>query len=152
MKKDSSGEKMRKTITILLLVTTMIFAISACGMGKVKIEDYEWKMRTIVHAEDNQVVYDAAAEESTAHPEAKIIDMTLVAKDGKIIITDVTNGKTYEGTYKVSQKTPEGTDYEITVDGKSGYATVAMTKYADGTEEPTLPISLDGHSMYFYAE
>lgn len=143
---------MRKTITILLLVTTMIFALSACGMGKVKIEDYEWKMRTIIHAEDHQVVYDAAVEESAAHPEAKIIDMTLVANDGKIIITDVTNGKTYEGTYKVTQKTPEGTDYEITIDGKSGYATVAMTKYVDGAEEPTLPISLDGYSMYFYAE
>ena len=68
MKKESSGEeKMRKTITILLLVTTMIFALSACGIEKVKIEDYEWKMRTIIHAEDNQVVYDAA-EESTTHP------------------------------------------------------------------------------------
>ncbi len=143
---------MRKTITILLLVTTLILALSACGVGKVKIEDYEWEMRAIIHAEDNQVVYDAAAEENTIHPEAKIIDMTLVAKDGKIIISDVTNSKTYEGTYKVSQKTPEGTDYEITIDGKSGYATVAMTKYADGTEEPTLPISLDGYSMYFYAE
>ena len=143
---------MRKTIIILLLVTTMIFAISACGMGKVKIEDHEWKMRTIIHAEDNQVTYDAAAEESAAHPEAKIIDMTLVANDGKIMITDVTNGKTYEGTYKSTQQTPEGTDYEITIDGKTGYATVAMTKYADGAEEPTLPISLDGYSMYFYAE
>lgn len=151
-KRKFRRRKMRKTITILLLVTTMIFAISACGIGKVKIEDYEWKMRTIIHAEDNQVIYDAAAEESTAHPEANIIDMTLVANDGKIIITDVTNDKTYEGTYKVTQKTPEGTDYEITIDGKSGYATVAMTKYADGTEEPTLPISLDGYSMYFYAE
>ena len=143
---------MRKTITILLLVTTMIFAISACGIGKVKIEDYEWKMRTIIHAEDNQVIYDAVAEESTAHPEAKIIEMTLVAKDGKITITDITNNKTYEGTYTVSGRNPEGTDYHITIDGKSGYAGVAMTTYADGSEEPTLPINLDGYSMYFYSD
>ncbi len=143
---------MRKTITVLLLVTTMIFTLSACGVGKVKIEDYEWRMRTITHIEDNQVLYDAAAEESTTHPEAKIIEMTLVAKDGKIMITDVTNNKTYEGTYIVSDRNPEGTDYHITIDGKSGYAGVAMTTYADGTEEPTLPISIDGYSMYFYAE
>ncbi len=143
---------MKKIISILLLTTMLILTLSACGTGKPKIEDYEWKMRTIMHAKDNQVVYDAVAEESNTHPEAKIIEMTLVANDGKIIITDVTNGKTYEGTYKVTQKTPEGTDYEITIDGKSGYATVAMTKYADGAEEPTLPISLDGYSMYFYAE
>ena len=143
---------MKKAISILLLMSIMIFALSACGVGKPKIEDYEWKMRTIMHAEDNQVIYDAVAEESTTHPEAKIIEMTLVAKDGKIIITDVTNGKTYEGTYTISGRNPEGTDYHITIDGKSGYAGVAMTTYADGSKEPTLPISLDGYSMYFYAE
>ena len=143
---------MKKIVSILLLVATLIFAFSACGMGKPKIEDYEWKMRTIAHVEGEQLVYDAAAEESTAHPEAKIIEMTLVAKDGKIAITDVTNNKTYEGTYTVSKKTPEGTNYHITIDGKSGFACVAMTTYADGTEEPTLPISLDGYSIDFYAE
>ncbi len=142
---------MKKIISILILTTMLIFALSACGMGKPKIEDYEWKMRTIMHAEDNQVVYDAVAEKSDTHPEAKIIEMTLVAKDGKITITDVTNGKSYEGTYTVSGRNPEGTDYQITIDGKSGYAGVAMTTYADGSEEPTLPISLDGYSMYFYA-
>ena len=143
---------MKKIVSILLLAATLIFALSSCGMRKPKIEDYEWKMRTIAHIEGEQLVYDAAAEESTAHPEAKIIEMTLVAKYGKITITDVTNGKTYEGTYTVSGRNPKGTDYNITIDGKSGYAGVAMTTYADGSEEPTLPISLDGYSMYFYAE
>ena len=143
---------MKKIVSILLLAATLIFALSACGVGKPKIEDYEWKMTTIAHVEGEQMVYDAAAEESTAHPEAKIIEMTLVAKDGKITITDVTNGKTYEGTYIVSGRNPEGTDYHITIDGKSGYAGVAMTTYADGSEEPTLPISLGGYSMYFYAK
>ena len=143
---------MKKIVSILLLAVTLMLALSACGMGKPKIEDYEWKMRTIAHVEGEQLVYDAAAEESTAHPEAKIIEMTLVAKDGKITIIDVTNGKTYEGTYTVSGRNPEGTDYHITIDGKSGYAGVAMTTYANGSEEPTLPISLDGYSMYFYAQ
>ena len=143
---------MKRTIFILLLISAVMLAFSACGIRKPKIEDYEWKMRTIAHIEGEQLVYDAAAEESTAHPEAKIIEMTLVAKDGKITITDVTNNKTYEGTYTVSGRNPEGTDYNITIDGKSGYAGVAMTTYADGSEEPTLPISLDGYSMYFYAE
>ena len=142
---------MKKIVSILLLAATLMFALSACGMGKPKIEDYEWKMRTIAHVEGEQLVYDAA-EESSNHPEAKIIEMTLVAKDGKITITDVTNNKTYEGTYTVSGRNPEGTDYNITIDGKSGYAGVAMTTYANGSEEPTLPISLDGYSMYFYAE
>ena len=143
---------MKRIISIIILIATLTIALSACGMGKVKIEDYEWKMRTIMNGEDNQVVVDAVGEYDTAHPEAKIVEMTLVAKDGKITITDHTNNKTYEGTYKVEQKTPAGTDYKVTIDGKEGYATVAMTTYADGTEEPTLPINLGTHSIYFYAE
>jgi len=143
---------MKRTISTIILIAILTITLSACGMGKVKIEDYEWKMRTIMHGEDNQVVIDAVGEYDTAHPEAKIVEMTLVAKDGKITITDHTNNKTYEGTYKVEQKTPAGTDYKITIDEKEGYATVAMTTYADGTEEPTLPINLGTHSVYFYAE
>ena len=143
---------MKRIISIIILIAVLTITLSACGMGKVKIEDYEWKMRTIMHGEDNQVVVDEVGEYDTAHPEAKIVEMTLVAKDGKITITDHTNNKTYEGTYTVEQKTPAGTDYKVTIDGKEGYATVAMTTYADGTEEPTLPINLGTHSIYFYAE
>ena len=43
---------MKKIITIILLVIMLIFALSACGMGKPKIEDYEWKMRYVMHGED----------------------------------------------------------------------------------------------------
>ena len=143
---------MKRTISILILIATLTVVLSACGLGKVKIEDYEWKMKTIMHGEDNQVVVDAVGEDDPAHPEAKVIDMTLTAKNGKITIMDNTNNKTYEGTYTVEQKTPAETDYKITIDGKEGYATVAMTTYADGTEEPTLPINLGTHSIYFYAE
>ena len=143
---------MKRIISILILIATLTMTLSACGLGKVKIEGYEWKMRTVMHTEDDHLVVDAVGESDTAHPEAKITEMTLVAKDGKITIIDVTNNKTYEGTYSVEQKTPAGTDYKITIDGKDGYATVAMTTYADGTEKPTLPINLGTYSMYFYAE
>ena len=44
---------------------------------------------------------------------------------------------------------PDGTNYKVTNDGKKGYATVAMTKYHDGTEEPTLPINLGDYSICF---
>ena len=143
---------MKKIILALLLVGTLIFALSACGAGTPKIEEYEWTMRYIMHGEENQLIVDAVAEEDSAHPEAQIIEMTLVAKDGKITVTDATNEITYEGAYTVEAKTPDGTNYAVTIDGISGYAIVAMTTYADGTEEPTLPINLGEYSLYFYAE
>ena len=142
---------MKKATSIFLLIT-FILLLCSCGAVKPEIEDCEWKMRTIVHIQDGEAAYDASAEEIDGHPEAKIVEMTLVAKDGKITINDITNDKKYEGSYIVSGRNPKGTDYHITIDGKSGYATVAMTTYTDGTEEATLPISIGGYSMYFYAK
>ena len=145
---------MKKAISIFLLVTTLILTLSACGMGKPKIEDYEWKMRTVMSNDaelaDSDDVVLVVGTHDEIYPNAKIVDLTLVAKDGKLTITDATNNKTYEGTYTVSKKTPEGTDYEVTIDGKEGYATVALTKYYDGSKEPTLPINLGDYSIYMY--
>ena len=55
----------------------------------------------------------------------------------------------YLTTYKVSGKTVNSIDYEITVEGIKGYATVAQTKYYDGSERPTLPINLGNYALYF---
>jgi len=143
---------MKKFTAVLLLICALAVSLSSCGLGRVKIEEHEWRMRYIFHAEGGEVVIDAVDKENPSHPEAKIIDMSLVAEDGRITLTDRTNNKTYVGTYTVSGKNPEGTDYKITLNGKSGHATAAMTTFADGKEEPTLPITLGGYSMYFYAE
>ena len=141
---------MRKIILLPLLFAALIFSLSSCSLTRPKIEDFEWKMKTIVHIEENSVVYDAVEEESPLHPYAKIIDMTLIANNGKITITDATNNKIYEGNYTVSGKNPKGTDYDITISGKPAHATVAMTTYRDGTKEPTLPITFEEYSIYFY--
>ena len=75
--------------------------------------------------------------------------MTLIAKDGEITVTNETNNKTYKGTYKIQQKTSKSVDYEVIIDGVTGYATVAQTEYYDGSEIPTLPINLGNYSLYF---
>lgn len=141
---------------LIALFCAVIFAVtlSACNADVVKIEDYEWKMRTVMSNDKEAAQYQdelvvAVGEADELYPDAEIVDMTLTAKDGEITITDTTNGKTYNGTYEVIQKTPKGTDYEIIIDGVTGYATVAPTEYYDGTEIPTLPINIDGYSLYF---
>lgn len=141
---------------LIALFCAVIFAVtlSACNADVVKIEDYEWKMRTVMSNDTEAAQYQdelvvAVGEADELYPDAEIVDMTLTAKDGEITITDTTNGKTYNGTYEVMQKTPKGTDYEIIIDGVTGYATVAPTEYYDGSEIPTLPINIDGYSLYF---
>ena len=143
---------MKKTLSLILLVLILLLSFSSCSLGKVKIDDYTWILRTAMYVQGEELIISASEETSSAHPQTSVVNVTLRAADGKITVTDSTNEKSYEGTYKVTKKTPAGTDYEITIDGKSGYATCAMTVYADGREEPTLPINLAGYSLYFYAE
>ena len=143
-----------KKIISLLLMLILVFTLSACNGDVVAIEDYEWKMGAVMRndieaAQNEDELVVAVGEEDDVHPNAKIVDLKLVAKDGSITITDATNNKTYSGTYKVQQKTPKGTDYEVTIDGIKGYATVAPTEYYDGSEVPTLPINLGEYSLYF---
>ena len=141
---------------LIALFCTVIFAVtlSACNADVVEIEDYEWKMRTVMSNDTEAAQYQdelvvAVGEADELYPEAEIVDLTLTAKDGEITITDNTNGMTYNGTYEVMQKTPKGTDYEIIIDGVTGYATVSPTEYYDDSEIPTLPINIDGYSLYF---
>lgn len=143
-----------KKIISLLLMLILVFTLSACNGDVVAIEDYEWKMGAVMRndieaAQNEDELVVAVGEEDDIHPNAKIVDLKLVAKDGSITISDATNNKTYSGTYKVQQKTPKGTDYEVTIDGIKGYATVAPTEYYDGSEVPTLPINLGEYSLYF---
>lgn len=145
---------MKKTVLILLGILTITMLLSSCASETISIEDYEWQMRTamsgnIETTQDEDTLIVAVGEPDELYPEAKIVDLTLIAKDGKITITDQTNNKTYTGTYKVQKKTPKGTDYEITINGQNGYATVAPTEYYDGSEVPTLPINLGEYSLYF---
>lgn len=104
-----------KKILSVLFVSLTVFALSACNADVVEIEDYEWKMRTVMSNDTEAAQYQdelvvAVGEADELYPDAEIVDMTLTAKDGEITITDSTNDKTYTGTYEVMQKTPKGTD------------------------------------------
>lgn len=140
---------MKKIIPVLCIcILVMIF--SACGKDEIKIEDYEWKLRTAANINTENLVV-AVGEKDEAYPDAKVVDVVLTAKDGELVITDKTNDETYEGAYEEMLITDSSEDYKIIIKGKDGYATVAYTTYADGTKELTLPITIDGYDMYFYA-
>ena len=145
---------MKKIISIILLIISVLFVFSSCSADRIEIDDYEWKMRYIMHLNEDgdQIIYDAVEEINEFYSNAKVISLKLVAKEGTITVFDETNKKTYEGTYVLSDKNIKGSEYNVVIDWKTGYAGVAMTTYADNTQEPTLPIKLGTYSMYFYAK
>lgn len=143
---------MKKTFSILLVLFVLL-TLSACNTEKITIEDCEWKLSAVMNSDitpaDSTYAVIAVGEPDEAYPEATIVNVTLTAANGIITVNDVTNNKVYNGTYKTTKNTPKGTDYEIEIDGQIGYATAAPTKYYNGDEVPTLPISLGKYSLYF---
>ena len=93
-----SKKMKQRTLTIMIsvmMLTVLAFTFSACGNDATKIEDYEWKMRTVmsndIELADSDDVVLAVGEKDEMYPNAKIVDLTLAAKDGKLTITDATN-------------------------------------------------------------
>lgn len=139
---------MKKLVPVLCIcILAMIF--TSCGNNEIKIEDYEWQLRTAISLEKDGIVF-AVGEETEAYPDAEVIDVVLTAKDGELIIKDKTNNEIYKGAYEEMYVTPNSEDYKVIIEGEDGYATVAYTTYDDGTKELTLPITVGGYDLYFY--
>lgn len=145
---------MKKTFVLILLTALLLLALTSCELKKPKIEDFEWKM--IMIKDENSIV---ASEIETAY--MKPTEMILTAKDGKLILTDNTRGKTYEGSYTKSNNFIEDiyevlidtngiTEYEITLNGNVGSANLRVVKYADDSTLPMLSVKIDKYTIDFY--
>ncbi len=114
------------------------------------IEDRGWKMICILNNADGSVLA-CHPSHSEAYPEAKTIHMILGA-DGEILtLTDQTNQKTYDLIYSQISIDPESWLYEVESKqtGGSGHATVAFTKYDDGSKVYNMVLSIGEYSIYF---
>ncbi len=143
---------MTKKYVAILLAVVMIFSFSSCGQNDNQIDAYTWNLATIQSTENGGVIiaYDpnvALAGDSYAN--ATAIEISLSAENGKLVMQDKTNAKTYEGTYSVTDNNAQSTIYKITIDGKEGAAVLSDTKYADGTSVATLILSVDDYALNF---
>ncbi len=143
---------MKKAILFLLPIILVFSCFFGCSSVP-KIEDYEWVLHTVTVIQDSQAVVIAGKEEYLSiFADASFADMTLAAKDGALTLTDHANNKSYIGTYTRTEKTPRSSDYSLTIGNESGFATVAMTTDQDGSQTPTLPVSLGNYTLQFYAK
>ena len=70
-----------KKILSVFLMSFIVFALSACNADVVKMEDYEWKMRTVMSNDTEAAQYQdelvvAVGEVDELYPDAEIVDMT----------------------------------------------------------------------------
>ena len=134
-------------LPLLLLLLTGCSSHSAVP----KIDDYNWIMTSVQTESTGQVIAYGEGGNSTLDT-AKQIELICMAENGKLTLISETNGRTYTGTYQLSQTDPRSSIYEVEIDKKKGIAVSAMTTYHGGSREPTLIIALGDYVVNFFAE
>ena len=146
---------MKKIWLILSAVLILALALTGCGSDGVKIEGHQWELALVQFGEDGSIVA-CGSEHYEMHKEIEniiVVDLECSVENGKFIIQDKTNNKSYEGTYKLSSTNPDGAIYELETSINDGMAVTANTEYTDykGTKTytPTLIVTLGDYSMNF---
>ena len=91
--------------------------------------------------------YDFSDDESGLFESSQAVELMLEAKDGKLLLIDKTNEKTYEGTYTVNSswrgkfRIFKNKIYTVVIDGLEGTANFSTNR--------TLFVSIDGYCLYF---
>lgn len=144
----------RRLIKIIALALVLVTGLSflSCG-NKLKIdgEDMKWRLVIITSDKTGEVVY-CSAENKIYYDNAKVIDLSCRAADGKIIITDKKTEIGYLGTYTViSEGKQSSYSVAMTSDGEriDGEAEITKTKLHDDSFEYNLIIVIDGYTLNF---
>ena len=142
---------MKKALSILLLFALTLALLVGCGSAPPKIDRGTWELSYVLDEQDNVLyVSSERAPLLSSDEDVPILEATLSAKKGLFTITDLTNNKTYEGTYSdIDVMSPDAVDYKIKM-GKSKGRALALVGY-DKEENSvyTLSITIAEHVMVF---
>ncbi len=117
------------------------------------IEGHTWVLTTAQQADAPYLVVahkqgvDLSTDGNDIFSFSKEIDLICTAKGGKLTITDKTNGKTYEGTYKATSLLDFAfKSYDVVIDGKAGVSNISSSSNRN------LVVSIDGYLLSFEAQ
>jgi len=145
--------KFKKFITLIEVVGTAVTCLSIAALllfSAPTLENRTWVLFTaqksgvvVAHHKD----YDLLDDTSGLFGASKSTKLICQAKDGKLVLIDKTNNKTYEGTYKNTDGFSlfkQFKTYKVTIDGVEGTANISSNK--------TLFVSVGGYSLNFSVE
>lgn len=144
------NNKIIVAVVTLAVILTVAASLTACRTEEYVVENHDWQFKFAQSSETGEVIF-CSEEFAEGFPDAKIMEMTAKAENGKLIATDGENEMVF--TYAVEKAVPgESTIYDIADEnGIKGNASVGKTTYADGSAEYTLIISFEGRAFYFKA-
>lgn len=140
---------MRKFIAVLLSLLSLI--LFGCSAHSADIQNIKWNMSTVQDSDASTVLY-CSRDIAASFPEAKVVSAKAVFSKDSFQITFSEENTGYSGSYAPSPKTsPALKLYELHFeDGSTALASFGSTEYRDGTKTPTLIISGERYTAYFY--
>lgn len=132
-------------ILVVILLFTNVFQKPET-IRSVEIQDHNWEFVLMMEQEN---VVACRENDTVSYPSATPFNMQLRVSDDTITLTNEDTGEQQNITYKILQKNPDGIIYDISCNGKTGYANTGVTTYADGTTENTLYLTMDDVTMKF---
>lgn len=142
-------EKVKKIARITLYTGIIIFLL----LSLPRIENRTWVLSyakkieapysVVVHGKD----FNVSNSDDPIFKFSKPIELICEAKGGKLVLTDKTNGKTYEGTYQRDYgrfgkfRVFAKESYTVVIDGIEGTANFSTNR--------TLFVSIGGYSLNF---
>lgn len=143
--------KNKKVIPIIIIA--VLCAVILAFFLIPHIELHKWSLSTAQQTDPPHLVvaynseYNTSFNDSALFEYAKPIKLILKAQKGKITITDKTNDKIYNGTYKLKSRNRfSSQSYDIVINGKNGTADVKLKLNS------TLFIIIDNYNLIFNAE
>ncbi len=141
---------MKKTTVLVSLVAALCVLFNMI-FARADIEKHTWVLISAMRT-NPQVSAEHNPESSVSNSDAFTLtnptEIICEAKGGKLLITDKTNNKTYEGTYGFDSwfekfKGREFETYNIVINGAEGYANIGSK------DTRTLYMSIGGYVLYF---
>ena len=140
----------KKAIHAIIAVTVVILSIFLwMFFSQRAIEADTWELASAIKiGEPFPVVAHGSGTDTSdkMYLNSKEVELICTAKDGKITLTDKTNNKVYEGTYKCKWRYA---DYECVIDGKSGDADVSF-RYFNFWDGYSLNIQIGDYTLIFF--
>ena len=122
--------KLKKYVSIAIIIILCVIAYAV--FAKPTIEKHTWVLSYAQQAEPPLFVvahndkYDFPDVDRSLFEFSKPTELTLETDDGKLILTDTTNGNIYEGTYKVGSWGKHiNQSYSVVIDGLEGTANIS---------------------------
>ena len=144
-----------KKVCALLLSLLLLLSLFSCGTPAApEITDADWQLASVTKdtPDHSGLLYVSDAYVAFFQEGADLprLEGVLTAKRGTLTFNDLTNGKTYTGTYDGEDEfSPDATAYKITIEGKRGHGLALRSIHNEENDFYTFSLTVGDYTLLF---